>query len=169
MFWRIYILMQKEFLAILRDRKSRGVLIVPPLLQLLIFAFAATLDVQNVTIAVLNRDAGEQSIELIERLKGAPTFKTIDFLKGIEEIEPYIDNQKGLMVMSIDEQFSRNLNANKTANVQLIFDGRKSNAAQIVNGYVSSIIDQFNKDLSKTINYELQRSEVVPGIGLIPI
>lgn len=168
MFWRIYVLMRKEFLAILRDKKSRTVLIVPPLMQLLIFAFAATLDVQNVTIGILNRDSGEQSIELIERLKGAPTFKTILFLKGIEEIKPFIDNQKGLMVMSIDEEFSRNLDAGKPAFVQFIFDGRKSNASQIVSGYVSNIIDQFNIDFSKEIGYQLQRTDVIPRYWFNP-
>ena len=54
--------------------KSRMVLIVPPLLQLMIFAYAATLDVKNVSIAVLNRDAGAESFELLQRFHGSPTF-----------------------------------------------------------------------------------------------
>src|SRR5437870_4840088 len=110
---RILALIYKEFLAVWRDKKSRMVLIVPPFTQLLIFAFAATLDVQNASIAILNRDNGEQAFELVQRFHGAPTFKHITYLHSVNEIAPYIDTQKGFMVLHIDEQFSRNLDAKK--------------------------------------------------------
>ena len=67
MLHRIYTLIQKEILAVWSDKKSRTVLIVPPLLQLFIFAFAATLDVRNVPIGILNRDSGEAAFELVQR------------------------------------------------------------------------------------------------------
>jgi ABC-2 type transport system permease protein len=103
---RILTLIYKEFLAVWRDKKSRTVLIVPPILQLFIFAFAATLDVKNVPIGILNRDNGEHSIELIQRFMGSPFFSSIIFLKSVDEITPFIDLQRGAMVVSIDEQFS---------------------------------------------------------------
>jgi hypothetical protein len=61
----------KELLSLLRDPRSRLVLIGPPLAQLFIFSFAATLDVTNVRIAILNDDAGRWSREMIHRLEGA--------------------------------------------------------------------------------------------------
>ena len=64
-------LIRKEFLAIWRDKKSRFILIAPPLLQLLIFAFAATLDVKNVSMAIVNRDEGEQGFLLSELFQGS--------------------------------------------------------------------------------------------------
>jgi ABC-2 type transport system permease protein len=162
MFYRILSLIQKEFLAVWRDRKSRVILIMPPLIQLFIFAFAATLDVQNVSIGILNRDSGEQGFELVQRFHGAPTFTHIFYLKSMEEVAPFIDNKNGIMVVSIDEQFSRNLDAGKKAFVQLILDGRKSNAAQIVSGYTTAIIDQFNRDFVKQAGIELQSTELSP-------
>src|SRR5476651_712815 len=132
MWYRIGALIRKELLAVLRDPKSRVSIFLPPIIQLLIFTFAATLDVKNVPIGILNRDNGEQAFELVQRFHGSPTFSKIIYLKGVEEIAPFIDNQKGVMVVSIDEQFSRNLDAGKPANLQLILDGRKSNTAQIV-------------------------------------
>lgn len=162
MLHRILALIYKEFLAVWRDKKSRMVLIVPLFTQLLIFAFAATLDVQNVSIGILNRDSGEKAFELVQRFHGAPTFKYITYLSAVEEIAPFIDNKKGVMVLSIDEQFSRNLDAKKPASVQLIFDGRKSNATQIVAGYASTIVDRFNLDLSERANIQLQTAELVP-------
>jgi ABC-2 type transport system permease protein len=144
---RVRSLIWKEILAVLRDSKSRLSIFLPPIVQLLIFAYAATLDVKNVPIGILNRDNGEQGFELTERFQGSPIFSRIIYLKGVEEIAPFIDNQKGVMVLSIDEQFSRNLDARKPANIQLILDGRKSNTAQILAGYATNILYQFNNDI----------------------
>src|SRR5690606_3893144 len=116
---------------------------VPPILQLFIFAWAATLDVRNVPIGILNKDNGAQGFELVQRFHGSPTFSKIYYLNSVPEIAPFIDNQTGLMVLHIDEQFSRDLEAHKPTNVQLIMDGRKSNTTQILFGYATSIIDQF--------------------------
>ena len=71
MLTRIFQLIIKEFLAVLQDRKSRFVLIVPPLIQLFIFSYAATLDVKNVSLGIVNRDEGQLSYELIERFYGS--------------------------------------------------------------------------------------------------
>lgn len=159
---RIKALILKELLAVWRDPRSRLILIVPPLVQLFIFSFAATLDVKNVPIGILNRDYGEQSIELSQRFNGSPMFTDIVYLKSNEEVTPFIDNQEGIMVLSIDEQFSRNIDAGLPAIVQLIFDGRRSNSAQIVAGYAAVIIDQFNKDVTSKNNVEQQRVQLFP-------
>lgn len=146
---RIIALIIKELIQVWRDPKSRISLLMPPLLQLFIFTYAATLDIKNASIGIVNRDQGEKGFELVQRFKGAPVFKNITYLKAIDEIAPYIDRQKGLMVVSIDEQFSRNVDAGKEAKVQLILDGRKSNAAQIVAGYAGQIIDRFSTEYQK--------------------
>lgn len=159
---RVVTLMYKEFLAVWRDKKSRVVLIVPPLIQLLIFAFAATLDVQNVSMAILNRDNGERAFELVQRFHGSPTFTHITYLHSVDEITPYIDNQRGIMVVSIDEQFSRNLDAGKPADIQLILDGRKSNSAQIVSGYASQVVQQYNQDFTLRARINQQNTKIIP-------
>lgn len=158
---RILALIWKELLAVLRDRKSRISILVPPIVQLLIFTFAATLDVKNVPIGILNRDNGEQAFELVQRFHGAPTFSHIIYLKGIEEIGPFIDNQRGVMVVSIDQQFSRNLDEGNPAEVQLILDGRKSNTAQIVAGYTNTIVQQFNRDFVAKAEIKQQNAQLI--------
>lgn len=162
MFRRISSLMFKEFLAVWRDKKSRTVLIVPPIIQLFIFAFAATLDVQNVTIGILNRDNGEKAFELVQRFHGSPVFTHITYLNSVQEIGPFIDNQRGAMVLSIDQQFSRNLDAQKRADVQLILDGRKSNTAQIIAGYSGYILQQFNNDITAKAGIKQQNTAIIP-------
>lgn len=159
---RITTLIWKELLAVLRDRQSRISILMPPLIQLFIFTFAATLDVKNVPIGILNQDSGNQSIELIQRFHGSPMFERMVFLQGVQEIGPFIDNQKGLMVVSFSENFSRQLNAKKPASVQLILDGRRSNSAQIVSGYVTTIVDQFNTEFNANSQTPQQNARLIP-------
>lgn len=145
---RIFALIKKEILAVVRDKKSRFVLIIPPIIQLCIFSFAVTLDVKNVPIGILNRDAGKEGFELVQRFVGSPTFNKIVYLDSVNEIIRLVDTQKVLLVLHIDEQFSRKLAAHQPANIQFILDGRKSNTAQIIQGYALRIIDQFNRDFA---------------------
>jgi ABC-2 type transport system permease protein len=145
---KIYFLVVKELLAVWQDRKSRLVLILPPLLQLFIFAFAATLDVTNISLGVLNKDYGKLSYELNQRFSGSSYFKKIVYLKSEKEMKTALDNQKIIVAVHIDETFSRNLLSNKKADVQIILDGRKSNTAQIVQGYIATIIQGYNLDLA---------------------
>ncbi len=143
---RVLALIWKELLAVLKDNKSRYSIIIPPFIQLFIFTYAATLDVKNVPIGILNKDFGQQSIEIIARFQGSPMFNNIIYLEAEQQIPSFVDNQRGLMVLTIPENFSRLLKSNKRADIQLIFDGRRSNSAQIVAGYAGSIIEQFNQD-----------------------
>lgn len=162
MLGRIYALLIKEILAVFRDKKSRMVLIIPPIMQLFIFAWAATLDVKNASIGILNKDFGAQSFELVQRFIGSPVFDNITYLQTEDEITPFIDNQRGIMVLSIDDNFSRRLEANEPANVQLILDGRKSNTTQILQGYATTIINQFNSEFSVKAGVTLPDTYLVP-------
>ncbi len=165
---RILPLIRKELLAVLRDPKSRLSILVPPIIQLLIFASAATLDVKNVPIGILNRDNGAQAFELVQRFHGTPFFNRIIYLKGVEEIAPFIDNQEGVMVLSIGEDFSRRLNQNLPAELQVILDGRKSNTAQILSGYTSTIVQKYNDDFAARSGIYQQKVEIFPRFWYNP-
>lgn len=159
---RICALIWKELLAALRDPQSRVSIIAPPFIQLFIFTFAATLDVTNVPVGILNKDFGQQSIELIQRIHGSPMFNKIVFLKGEEEIAPFIDTQQGLMVITFPETFSRTLKMDKQSDIQLILDGRRSNSAQIVSGYATTIVEQFNTDFAAAEGFPQQNAKLIP-------
>lgn len=167
MWTRILALIYKEILAILRDKKSRMVIILPPLIQLILFTQAATLDVKNVPIGIVNRDSGHESFELIQRFAGSPFFTKLVYLDSVAAITPFIDNMEGVMVLSFDEQFSRNIKANKPATIQLILDGRKSNTAQIVQRYATSIVEQYNIELARKADarkaeVRVQNTDIIP-------
>jgi len=138
---RLLALIKKELLAILRDPKGRMVLIGPPLMQLLVFSYAATLEVSNVDLAVLDRDAGRYSSELVQRIGASRTFREVRLLGGLPALRDAIDRRAVLAALHIGPHFSRDLAAGRPADVQIILDGRRSNASQIVAGYLERIID----------------------------
>lgn len=147
MWRRLTALIIKEMLAIWRDPKGRAVILVPPLLQLVIFAFAMTMEVRNVDIAVLNLDHGSRGREIVAGIEGASAFDEIIQLRSVGEIQQMIDSQRVIAVVHIGQDFSRRVGAGQSADVQLILDGRKSNASQIVNSYLSAIIARVSATL----------------------
>ena len=143
MFGRIRALIIKEFLAILRDKKSRFVLIVPPLIQLFVFSFAVTQEAKNLTLAVLDQDRGRPAWELQQDFTAAKTFSRVIFLQHPSQVAPTIDEQRAIAVLWIPQDFSRKLEAGKGATASLVLDGRKTNAAQLVQGYALRIMNGF--------------------------
>jgi ABC-2 type transport system permease protein len=147
MIWtRLSALIVKELLAAFRDPRARLALIVPPLIQLFLFAFAATLEVSNVPIGVLNQDWGIASEQLISRFERASAFSEIRRYASPKEVQTAIDRQEVMIVLHIGQDFSRKLAAGEQGSVQVLLDGRKSNSAQLVNSYVGAIVRQFSED-----------------------
>ena len=148
--WRsIFALIVKELLTILRDKKSRMVLIGPPLIQLMVFGYAATYDLNQVPIAICNLDHSAASRDLVARFSGSPTFKVVAHLKNERQIDPLIDARKIQMALVIDPRFTRNLLRKQPAPVQLIVDGRNSNTALLIQGYANTILTDFTLGWSK--------------------
>jgi ABC-2 type transport system permease protein len=169
MLTHILALVWKEFLAVLRDKKSRISILMPPLIQLLLFTPAATLDVKNVPIGIWDQDRGDKAFELVQRFYGSPFFSKIIHLKKEQEIKPFLDEQKGVMVVVLDESFSLELNQKKSAKVQLILDGRKSNTAQILAGYTANIIEDYNQELQAKMDLiPPKRTQLLPRFWYNP-
>jgi ABC-2 type transport system permease protein len=145
---RLRALVIKELLALWRDRQTRVILLVVPILELLVLSFAATQEVRNVELAVLNQDWGLPARELVARFEGSPTFVRIRHLQSVSEIAPAIDSQTVMAVLHIGPDFSRKVAGGGQAEVQLLLDGRRSNTAQILQGYALSIVDGFNRELA---------------------
>ena len=150
----IIALVIKEFLAILRDPKSRIVLIAPPIIQTLIFGYAATYDLNNVRFAIYNEDPGPASRELLAAFRGSPNFREVATITRNEQIKSLIDRKDVLLVVHIGPRFNRSMVQDKSAQVQVIVDGRNSNTAMIALNYVQSIVTGFNRQWARTHGLE---------------
>ncbi|MDR0666115.1 MAG: ABC transporter permease [Campylobacteraceae bacterium] len=139
---RLFALIKKEFLAIRNDKKSMFVIIAPPLLQIFIFSFAATTEVKHVDLAVFDKDGSYQSREFIQSLKGSNYIQNLINIQNYDDAKKMIDRKKVIGFMVIPHDFSEKLGT-QDSKIQLILDGRRSNTAQVVEGYVLQILMKF--------------------------
>ena len=109
MWRRILALTIKEFQTLLKDKRSRLVIFVPPLIQLMVFGYAATFDLKHVPFAVFNEDRGSASRDLVAAFRGAPSFEEVGHLTHDQEIAPMIDSKRALLVIRIGPRFSADL------------------------------------------------------------
>src|SRR5262245_61716197 len=119
---RIGHLCRKELLAILKDPSSRVILIMPALMQSLLFGYAATFDLAHVDYALLDQSRGAASTALIARFDGTGVFKRAATLTSPEQIASLVSRQDALVVIQIGPEFERQLNAGEDAPIQVIID-----------------------------------------------
>ena len=146
---RILTLIRKELLAVLKDPKSRFVLIGPLLFQTLIFGYAATYDLDRVPYAVYDQDRSNASRQFLAMLDGSGTFRRVANLHNQGEIRAPIDGRDVLLVVQIGPDFEQRLLSGRKADVQVIADGRNSNTAGTALNYIGSIVDSFNTQWNK--------------------
>jgi len=137
----------KEALVVWHDRKIRFTLLLSPIILLLLFGYAATLEVKNISIAIYNQDQGWYSHELIERIKGSPSFNHVYQMHSTADIEKAIDAQKVIMALQFQPNFSAQMAKGDEAHVQVILDGRRTNSSQIVQGYLTQILQSYNEEI----------------------
>ena len=145
-FFRVLALVRKELLAILKDPRSRFLLFGPPIIECLIFGYVASFDLNDINYAVLDRDHSGASRELLSRFDGNRAFHRVAELQRPGDAAAWIDDRRAVVVIAIDADFERQLQAGRSATVQVIADGRNSNTAATALGYVAAIIDRFNAD-----------------------
>jgi len=143
---RILALIRKEFLAVLKDPRSRFIIFLPPILQSMIFGYAATFDLNSVAYAVFDQDRTATSTAFLARLDGSGSFRREADLGRTDDISTWIDSSRALLVIRIDQDFERRLLGGETAQVQVIADGRNSNTAGTALGYFESVVQEFNTD-----------------------
>jgi len=147
---RILALIRKELLAILKDPRSRFTVLGPPVIQTLIFGYAATYDLNQVRYAVYDQDRSEASRQFLADMDGSGTFRRVANLRDQREIGSLIDNRSVLIVVQMGQDFERRLLSGQPADVQVIADGRNSNTAGTALNYISTIADNFNARWQQT-------------------
>jgi len=149
MLQRILALIIKEFLALLRDPKSRVVTFVPPLIQLVVFGYAASYDLNNVPFAVYDQDHGVAAREVVAAFTGSPTLQLTTEIHSDGEIQPLLDRRDVMMVLRLEPRFSEKMLSGGSGELQVLLDGRNSNTAQVALNYAGEIVAEFNQRWSR--------------------
>ena len=156
MFARILPIVIKEFLEISRDKGARFLLIVPPILQMLIFGYAASFEVYHVSTAVLDLDHSQESRELIARFTASNRFDIVKVATSQHEINQTIDDSAAAVALVIHAGFAELLRKGQAAPLQVIVDGTNSNTALIALGYINTIAAGFAQDYAADLAQRVQ-------------
>jgi ABC-2 type transport system permease protein len=149
---RILALLAKELAGLWKDRKTRFVILLPPLIQVIVFAYAATYDVTDVALGIWNEDAGTQSAELVRRFVASPAFHAMAMLQSPGQAAEAIDSKQVAAILHLPQDFSADLLAGRRGQAQLLIDARRSNTALMVQGYAISIVSSYAVDLHPGIS-----------------
>jgi len=158
---RILALTRKELLATLKDPRSRVSLLLPPIIQCLIFGYAATYDLSDVPYAVLDQDRSPASHELLARLDGSGVFHRVANLDRAQDLPTYINQRRALLVIQVGQDFQRRLQLGQAAPLQVIADGRNSNTASVAASYIAAVVEAFNAD------WNLAHNQAGPSIRVV--
>jgi len=146
MFERVYAMLVKEFLELKRDRGALFRLVVPLVLQVFIYGYAATFTVSHVSTAVLDLDGSQASRDLIARFTANGRFEIVDFPRSQKDIAHELDAGRAQVAVVVQAGFARALEQGRGAPLQVLVDGTNSNTALIALGYVSKIVAQYQGD-----------------------
>ncbi len=144
---RVKAIAKKEFIHIFRDPRSLGMAIAIPMLLLILFGYALTLDVDNIPLVIWNQDRTQVSQDYILNFKNSPYFKIVGYCDGYRKLQAAIDKNQALMAMVIPYDFSKRIESNQSVPVQLLVDGSDSNTATIAIGYAAAVTLKYNKNL----------------------
>jgi ABC-2 type transport system permease protein len=150
---RIWAITRKEFLHVLRDARSLGMAIAIPMMMLMLFGYALTLDVDNVRLVVWDQSGTEQSRQLIARFDGSRYFSLREYFDNYQDIVEAIDSGRALAAMVIPRDYAQRIASGRDAEVQFIVDGSDANTATIALGYAQAVTQTYSQNLViKAIN-----------------
>ncbi len=159
MWERIKQILIKEFIQILRDPRSRALIFIMPVFQVLVFGYAVTTDVKNVSLAVYDQDNSTQSREVTARFVKSGYFYIETFVEREEQVRELMDRGQVQVLLRFNKGFGQDLTSGKKALLQMILDGTDSNTAAIILGYSSKIVSLYSREIL------VQRSSRLQGSG----
>jgi len=160
----------KEFIQVFRDKRTRFILVGPPIIQMLVFGYAATFEIRHVSTVVVDLDHSQESRELISRFTSSPYFDVERQLTDSRQLGDLIERGEATVGLEIHAGFAQKLRKGETAPLQVIVDATNSNTALIASGYITQIALGFAQDFQKDRIYRIapQLIEVMPSVQLEP-
>jgi ABC-2 type transport system permease protein len=145
---RLVHIIRKEFLELRQDPRLFGIVIIAPIIQLTMLGYAATTDVRNVPLVVVDQDRSRESRELVSRFDASPSFEVIDGLSSINEVDEYLDTGRAWMALDIPRGYGERIRAGRPTTVQVVADGTDANSTNVALGYAGTLISAYARELA---------------------
>lgn len=146
---RVLYLMRKELQELRRDPRLFGIVIMAPIIQLSVLGYAATTDVKDIPIAIVDADRSSASRDLINRFEASSNFKIVAMLGSTDEIDRYLDGGAAWMALSIPPDYGRKIEAARNTSLQIVADGTDSNSTGLAMNYAQTLIAGYVQDLAR--------------------
>ena len=143
---RTWAIAKKEFVHIYRDPRSLALVILMPALLMLLFGYAVTLDVKKVSMAVLDRDRSQESLNFIQRFTASPYFHLRSWVQDEKAMKRLIDQGEVKMGLILPWDFSKTIKAERMVAVQALIDGADANTANLILSYAQAIARQYTQE-----------------------
>lgn len=138
---------RKEFYHIIRDRRTMLILLVMPVIQIILFGFAISTEVQNIRLAVYDPSNDISSRKIIDKFAANEYFDLLYRLESLAEADPLFKENKADLLLVFSAKFNDNLYNSGKASLQLIADGADPNTATIITGYASNILAAYQQEI----------------------
>lgn len=144
---RIWQMMKKEFIQVWRDRRLRIFLILPPIVQLVIYGYAINFDIRQVPFGVFDEDRSQASESLLSRFTASEYFRLTASINSEAELTDLIDRSRITLAVRIPKGFAAKIQANQPVPLQIILDATDSNTALIVAKYTRTILNDYAREM----------------------
>ena len=158
-------LIRKEFIQLWRTPARRNMLIIPPLLQLIIFGYVVNLDVEHARMAWMDLDHSQESQELLDEFKGSRYFTITAVARSEQDVRRLLDNGDVAGVIRVLPGFARDIQRGKLTGVQTLIDGTDSNTAAIVSSYAEQVVAGFSNRMLASQQGQQMMARMGPGSG----
>ena len=145
---RIRVLFWKELIELRQDPRLFSIIVLAPILQLFLLAYAATTDVRNVPVVVADADRSAESRELIARFGASPSFTIVGVVTGVNEMDRYLERGDAWLAVAVPPGYGTTLAGGRPAVVQVVADGSDANSAGVSLGYATNLIAAFGQELA---------------------
>jgi len=144
---RLLAIARKEFIQLYRDPRSLAIIFVMPLLLLLLFGYAITLDITQVRVAVYDQERSERSRDFIRRFAESKYFNLAEYVGDYPDLTRLIDLREAQIGLVIPYDFSRSLDSGRQTAVQVLLDGSDANTANIILGYTRAVVRGYSQSV----------------------
>ncbi|MEW6186156.1 MAG: ABC transporter permease [Thermodesulfobacteriota bacterium] len=163
MWERIKQILIKEFIQILRDPRARAIIFLMPVFQVIVFGYAVTTDVKNVSLAVFDQDNSRESREVTARFVESGYFSREAVVERESQVGELLDRGRIQALLRFYKGFGADLASGRKASLQLVLDGTDSNTGAIVLGYSSKIIALYSREILLDWSSRLQGTGPLSG------
>jgi ABC-2 type transport system permease protein len=144
---RLMHVVRKELLELRQDPRLFGIVIMAPIIQLTMLGYAATTDVRNVPIVIVDQDGSSESRDLVSRFEASQSFEVIDRVSSVSDVDRYLDTGTAWMALTIPSDYGERVRAGQPTSIQVVADGTDANSTNVALGYAGTLVSAYSREL----------------------